>query len=229
MRESGIDDMHPLDVTVINDNEFFVADGFTRSYGFCDAKNNPYGRMISVPVFYILKANEGHPVRLCSSDYNHFSVGPENESDWKNEDGVMKMPAKIYADKMLYNMCAFFLIPYDFKPGIIADTLTFPVGKYFVPTLDKENQPVSLLYTPQNDIVTNIHKYCVVSPSQVVNHFFYWLTSMHRIFSRKGDKPLADEGLEGVIDVSFKRGKEIDFSVSRLLEERFESRLCFER
>jgi hypothetical protein len=216
--------------------DFIVAEGSTLSYTFLDGEKNPFERDIYSPIFYLFKVHRNHPIRIFHSGIGYSNVWPANEN--KKSLKNFRMPAEVVKDKMNYDLTTFMLVPFDINfEGNIQAWKKFLINDGFVseedsPIIDemrKTKQDVSLLYCPHGVSIHSqdyFHRLSEVMPSQVIKHFFSWLTEEKEITSHK---QTFDKKLEGKVLVAPEIAREVTANIFKILEERYSTRLLFDR
>lgn len=207
-----------IDVQVVHD-DFILAEGTTLGYAMGNKGAHPsLKRNIFLPVMYLFKVNEGHPLQITSFNRS-MKIFPPND---------FRMPMKVYEDREAYDMSALFLLPYDFeaKPGekgfkkISGLEGTFMKG-------GSPSGPSSLVYAPY-DAMIGFHDSLRVShvmPSQVPDHVYDWLSRAQEIHSYERT---FDQKLEGRIVIPGDEARRCALDVARMLGERYETPLRHE-
>ena len=213
--------INPIDLKIVT-RDFIVAEGINSGYTFLHKDNNPLGRDLWVPVFYTFKVHRNHPMNIFNPNTNYTNIYPANELKKK----IQRMPAEVFKDKMDYDMTTFMIIPYE-NPEIGNPWEKFNILDGFSRT-DNTTKDISLLYLPHGTSIhgsDSIHRLSEVMPSQLLKHFFYWLTDSHKITSHNRT---SEQQLEGKVEIPLERARNLMAEVINLLEKRYDTRLTFD-
>ena len=207
--------------------DYLVAEGFQGGFSFLekDGAANPFGGDIRVPMFWVFKLHQGHPLRVTSFSEGHVYIYPENERHRARP----RQPAHVFKDRKAYDLATFMMVPGSLEgsegiaswiPREVADGFRSEGG---------ERSNASLLYgkhgldVPKDGVL----RVSNVMPSHVANHLYAWAASGHRISSHKEfGAPFVDEGM---MNLSFEQARYLSRVTAETLEKRFRTRLTFPR
>jgi len=201
--------------------DFIIAEGSTSNYNFLSGKENPFGRSIFIPVFYLFKVHKNHPMRIISTAPGYSVIWPANEN--KRGKKNFRFPAEVFKDKKSHDLTTFALVPFvsdDFgkwEKTILRNSFSSG-GDY--------SKSSSLLYANHGASINfsgnTLYKISEVMPSQVDDFFFHWLRSNHKIDSHN---KTFDRKLEGRIEVPIGIAKDVANKVRGVLEKRYKTSL----
>lgn len=186
---------------------------------FLEKEKNPFNRNFYIPVFYLFKVHRNHPLRIFSGEFNRVNILPQKRNN--------RMLGEIYKDRMAYDLTTFLLSPYDVDEKELSHWKKFNLKNSFEATPSNARTDSCLLYLehgwdihPQDNLVVS-----EVIPSQVISHFYNWINEGNKIWSHDH----TGQGLEGRIEVPFKIARQITKEVSKILEERYKTKLLFDQ
>jgi hypothetical protein len=226
--KNGLDE---VDSKIVKEG-FIAAKGFSvGTYSFLDGEKNPFGRSCWVPIFYLWKVHKNHPIKISASSPQYSYVFPVLEK------GDKRMPAEIHRSKIDYDMAMFMMVPFDVDGKSISEWEKFELESSFAPDPTRSSLPeyerdkshnASLLYGDHGGSTHCQDNLSVVElmPSQVIKYFDDWLTGNQQITSHI---KTFQTNLEGRIEVPHKKACDINRDVASLLEERYKTKLTFER
>jgi hypothetical protein len=170
----------PVDSKIVRE-DYIVEQGSTISYSFLDARENPLGKSLSVPIMFIWKVHRNHPVRMRTQDSGWVRVWPINDR---------RMPAEVVEDKLAHDVATYVLLPF-YDPNLEATlgrTRSIPFANSFYPANSSEPGTASVFYInhggdvhSQDDIATA----SIVPAGLVANHLWNFLINRGRVYSHE--------------------------------------------
>jgi len=205
----------PSDEMVVN-SDYVLATGQTRGYSF-ECIDKVLGDIPRLPVFHVLRVNEGKPLRIYSMGASHVSILP---ADWEKlfaPETKFRAPADVYEDKTYWDIASFIYVPFGVKDS--GKWESYSLRNSF--TSGNRIANGDLLFTdgPLSSIdqsVTAIH----VMPSQILKSFWNWLIRGDLVYS--GDEIIGRFGIE-----PNKENREFVANLMKRLEEVYDTQLTF--
>jgi len=208
------------DVKIVKD-DYVIADGTSgAAMGF--AEKTPFGRSVFLPIFYIFKVHQNHPLRVFTKGRSFAYIYPAKEVKH-----YTRMPARVHEDRMDYDLATFFLVPYAADTGksvwkceTVKDGFIYQDGK---------KQDISLLSLFEQGFSTHSCdslKVSHVMPTQIVYHLADWISGNHEIYSH--DKTF-DQKLEGRMGIDWKTSWHLAEKLTFDLEKKYKSKLFLRR
>ncbi len=200
---------------------FIIAEGSTNQFSYCneDYKSNPFAANFRTPIFYLFNVHRNHPMHLFSSFNNHISIYPLKDRESK------RMPARVYEDRMAYDLATLVLFLYDFPIEQDSKTKKILTSESGFQKTDSTKSVISLFYVEHGMCIhcQDQIKVSMVMPSNIPLHIYDWLSRGHNIRSYK--KETSEFKLEGRIELSLNEARDNTWKITKILEERFKTRL----
>ena len=206
-------------------NDYIIADGTTiENFGFCENENNQIKRDIYLPIFYLFKVHQNHPLRVISTSQSSFNINPSKKKDNK------RWPAVICRDKKAYDLTTFLLLPFevdDTKKNKYWKTISKIENGFEKKNGSKFNATLMYLdhglYLHSQDNLKN----SIVMPSQVLYHLCDWLSTDKKIYSHEKN---CGKTLEGRTSIDVYTSRKLAYEVTKIiLEKRYKTRLVIKR
>ncbi len=194
---------------------FVVADNLER-FSF---ENSPFENSLYVPVFYVFKINENHPLVLLNSG-ERVGVYPKIDFDAIQNKKFFRFPARMVEDRIAHDLATFAIAPYNAPYSEEKDAK----GWRKISKVNGEQNSFpenSLLYAEHGERIENATpRVFHVMPSAVPNYFYDWIRREHEIkhYDEKIDQFFSD----GKIKIPANNARELTKKVNALLEERFD-------
>lgn len=211
------------DSTGTSENEqMTVSDGFVLcdSYSDISFEDSPFKGRLSIPLFYVFKVNEGHPLVIYNNG-SDVQVYPKKDFDAVNSE--IRWPAERYKDRIAHDLATFALLPYNVDERNIGAWRK-------IDYLNGEGTSFggSLLYAEHGMSVGHENQRAAhVMPSIVLDYFYNWMVRPHRIKSY--DKDNSQWNNEGIISLPVTPVREVTMRISTLLEDRFKTKLLLKK
>ena len=205
------------DIKIIKD-DYVIANG-TSGASMTFAEKTPFGRSVFLPIFYIFKVHQNHPLRVLTQGRHFTSIYPAKEIKHHT-----RMPARVYEDKMDYDLATFFLVPYTidsdeksaWKNEVVKSGFTYEDGR------KQDISLLSLLETGFSTHSCDSLKVSQVMPTQVVYHLTDWISGNQEIYSH--DRTF-NQKLEGRISIDEQTARRLAEKLTFDLEKKYKSQL----
>jgi len=224
------DRLRLIDSKIVRDG-FIAAKGYTLGLNFKDKDVSHDEMSYLTPVMYLWKVHRNHPMRISASSSSSSHIFPVLKKMDK------RMPAEVYKNRMDHDMTGFAMAPFDLDEKNIGGWKKFGLEECFTPNLIYSSLPehevtnkrdASLLYIdhefsphPQDNLSV-----VELMPSQVIKYAGDWLTERHKIISHENT---SNHRLEGSIDIPIKMARDVHGDITSFLEERYDTRLTFDK
>ena len=100
--------INPVDKTIINEG-FICLESYTSSFEYLNAEYNPFNRALFADMIQFMQVHPEHPIEVMSASSSAVRILPVGELERK----PMRMPIRLYEDKLDYDVVSFLMTPFD--------------------------------------------------------------------------------------------------------------------
>jgi hypothetical protein len=210
-RTAYVDD---IDVEQYDNGYLFVPFSST-SFDFSREKGNHFPRSLFTNGVYLWRVRS--PLQVLSSSNSHLYIKPAGIPE-----GTLSQD--YVGNKEIWDLSLFILTPFDYKQN------DGGYEKLHNTSGGMQSTPSSLLFAGNNHRIharlDNFFLCSHVMPSQLLNHFYDWLSRPHEVLSHHHT---FDQRLEGKINLGYRQASEAAGNVIERLEQQYEEPLFFTR
>lgn len=201
--------------------DYVVLEGTTH-FSFCSQDNseNTFKRNFRAPLLQFFKIHPEKPLQFLSTSQTVLDVRPLGED--------ARMPFETHKDTSVYDCSTFALAPFRLSSCKGEKSTQYEIGSYFLSSSSVSPSSCTLLAIPSGvgfSACDRPFTYAFIPPSQVLNHFFHWLSRVHPFYTSLN---MADSRHEGDIRIPSHSARSLAFTAISALEKQWGDRFMFE-